>query len=227
MKAWLEQLHTGAAWYALPPEKQTGLQRLAARTLGVVTPSNIITVGGALMVVVGLLLFYNKSYLPGLILIGLGRCFDLLDGYVARKTHTSSPFGEGLDASSDKVVIGFTAIILLVVGVLPLLIGLLFLLEEAGTALLTLMSRRQGVTIHPTRLGKYTTFAVWIVVGLYLVSYWLRTDAAWQLHNASAGSVLYWIASLLGFIIIVFRGLALSGYATVVRQKSSTSKRKS
>ncbi|HZG10876.1 MAG: CDP-diacylglycerol--serine O-phosphatidyltransferase [Kurthia gibsonii] len=57
----------------------------------------------------GVLAIYNlfeQKYLPAIFLISLGLCFDVLDGWTARKLHVFSLFGKELDSLSDLVTFG-------------------------------------------------------------------------------------------------------------------------
>ncbi|HEX8763385.1 MAG TPA: CDP-alcohol phosphatidyltransferase family protein [Candidatus Saccharimonadales bacterium] len=227
MKAWLEQLHSGAEWYHISPAARTPLQRLAARTLGVATPGNVITLAGLGLTLYGLAALIQQNNL-GVLWILIGRLLDVLDGLLARLTRTSSPFGEGLDATCDKVAIIITASMLMVASVasillLPLaLILAAILLEEACTALIILQARRKDIQIHPTRLGKYTTFALWFFVIAYLSSYILN-----PLDGANAGqsaAVLVAIIAL-GFVVLALRWLnfiRITGVIQKERKKRET-----
>jgi phosphatidylglycerophosphate synthase len=153
----LHELHTGAEWYAIPESKRTKTQRLAARTLGIVTPANGITLLGGGITIFGLWTFWQGHHIAALGLIILGRLLDILDGYVARHTHTSSPFGEGWDASTDKVVILVAAVVLIATRAVPLWLVLAVTALELMTAVIVLLGRRLGIRVHPARIGKYAT----------------------------------------------------------------------
>ncbi len=200
MKAWLEQLHSDAEWYDIPEEKRTPLQRVAAQTRGVITIGNATSCLGAGLTLLGLFwAFYVPGY-AGLILIGCGRLLDVLDGKIARRTKTSSPFGEGLDATVDKLTAVVALTLFLIHGNGPFVpIFLLLLIEELATAVLVLWSRRQGITLHPSRLGKYTTFAVWTAIMFIFLGF------------AAAVNTLF-----MSFFYILF-GLLIAGVAVVLR----------
>jgi phosphatidylglycerophosphate synthase len=205
MKAWLKQLHTGAQWYGISPARRTPLQRLAARTLGVITPGNFTTLLGLAMTLYGLQVIFGQGQQWGVFLIGAGRLLDIFDGHIARLTQTSSPFGEGLDAASDKVAIIITTFVLIknMAGavLLPMAaILIVLLIEEIVTASVTLQARRHGVSFHPTRLGKYTTFALWTSIVAYLVA-----DAFINWENAAWYLLLILLASIVALVALVLR----------------------
>jgi phosphatidylglycerophosphate synthase len=65
-----------------------------------ITP-NMITTLGNISWVYGLYLLYNHEYVYSALLFGLSYYFDCLDGYVARKYHLISIFGDYYDHISD------------------------------------------------------------------------------------------------------------------------------
>jgi phosphatidylglycerophosphate synthase len=167
----LHELHKRAEWYPLSDAERTPVQRLAARTQGVLTPANVVSLLGAAITITGLILFYRQQYASGLIIVGVGRICDILDGHLARHTHTTSPFGEGLDAGFDKLVV-LVAVYQLVLGqVLPVLFAVALLLVQLVIVILALAVRRDGTGLHPTRIGKYAMFGLWIGIGSLMLAH--------------------------------------------------------
>lgn len=166
----LHELHKRAEWYAVPDSQRTGIQRLAARTQGIITPANVVSLLGLAITLWGLLAFYQHSYTLGLVLVGIGRLADILDGYIARQTHTTSPFGEGLDAGFDKAVVLAAVVLLTAAHVLPLFVTALVIVIQLIIAGLALAVRHDGTGIHPSRSGKYAMFVLWVAIGLFMVA---------------------------------------------------------
>jgi len=224
--AWLQRLHEGAAWYKIPQAKRTSWQRLAACTQGLATPGNAATVIGAILALTGLGLFYGGHLGIGSLLVVAGRFGDVLDGYLARKTKTQSPFGEGLDAAFDKVIILVASLVFIANSVMPLLIVLFLVAEQVATATLTLLARRKGIPLHPTRLGKLATFGVWMVVSAYFVVYDIQHGAqlgSWHmasLASSHAGRVLYDITTVCAVFAIIASMLSLGRYIAMARRQS-------
>jgi cardiolipin synthase len=175
----LHELYTGAEWYAIPDGKRTKTQRLAARSLGVITPANGITLLGGIVTSIGLWAFWQGHGFLALGLITAGRLFDVLDGYVARHTHTSSPFGEGWDASMDKVVILLAAMTLIATQAVPWPLMLAIAALELITAMIVLLGRKLGVRVHPAKIGKYATFGLWSTLLLFVVAQAVGAETAW------------------------------------------------
>src|SRR5260370_1427998 len=92
-------------WEKQPPDSWNVWQRLAARTQGVITPANFVSLAGVAMVITGLVLITVNSVLLGTLLVIIGRMADILDGIVAEMTHTKSPLGELIDATIDKMIL--------------------------------------------------------------------------------------------------------------------------
>ncbi len=217
MRVWLKQLHTGAQWYNIPEEKQTPLQRVAARTQGLVTLGNAVTLLGGGLTLLGLFwAFYIPGY-AGLIAIGCGRLLDILDGYLARRTKTSSPFGEGLDAAVDKLTAVTALTLFLIHGNGQfVVIFLLLLIEEMATAVLILWSRRHGIVLHPSRLGKYTTFALWTAIMCLFLGFAAAVDTQFM-------SFFYILLGLfIAGVAVILRWWAFGQYLRAARKARRT-----
>lgn len=197
----LHELHTGAEWYSVSDKKRTRWQRLAARTLGTVTPGNAVTLLGAVITVVGLWAFWHDSFILGFILIGAGRLGDIIDGFVARRTHTSSPFGEGLDAATDKLVILLAALVLVATEAVPLVLIIAVTILEIAIAVAVMLGRKAGAQLHPLRIGKYATFGLWLSLVVFLIAH--------AMGSAYGTGRLLYIAATVGGAL-AFGGTAIS-----------------
>lgn len=82
----------------------TGLQRLAEKTNGVVTPANAITVLGVGLTALGCREFTMGNHSLAVGIIAVGAVCDALDGQVARRTRTANyQVGRYLDIGADGV----------------------------------------------------------------------------------------------------------------------------
>jgi phosphatidylglycerophosphate synthase len=208
----LHELHTGAEWYDIPDQKRTKVQRLAARTLGIITPGNAVTLLGAIITSIGFGAFWRSNFTAGFILIGLGRICDILDGHIARQTHTSSPVGEGLDAATDKFVILVAAIVLLATHAVPLVLLIPIIVVEAATAFTVLFGRMRGVRLHPARIGKYATFGLWLALLIFLVAHAVGS-------KTGVGHVLYATAAACGAVALGAALVALQHYVRTINRR--------
>ncbi len=118
------------------------------------TPANALSITGLLLVVIGSV--YLRSFL-GIVLVTIGRTLDLLDGPVARATHTSR-FGAALDASADKLAIAAMLVGAWAYNIAPSWLLLLIFLENAFVAALTLHAEKAGFKPASSIAGKRAVF---------------------------------------------------------------------
>lgn len=114
-QAALDALHRrpdkGGEWDTVAPEDRNIHQRLAARTLGVVTLANTATLVGAGLSASAIIDYQRGDYKKAAGKMFVGRVLDLADGYIATKTGTRSPVGAALDAGCDKALsVAFVAV---------------------------------------------------------------------------------------------------------------------
>ncbi len=97
---------------------------------------------------------------------------DVIDGLAARLLNQRSKLGGIIDPLADKLLI-FTALVTLVVdGVLPVWLLGVILLRDGPMAVgaLWVKHKRLEIPAEPTRIGKYSTFALVLTVVLALAS---------------------------------------------------------
>lgn len=181
-------------WEALAPSQYNLWQRLAATTHGFITPGNIITVVGLILVVVGLAGLWRQNYWPGLATIAIGRGFDLLDGLAAEATGTKSPLGETFDATADKLGTFLALLTLPIVGLAPWALIAALAAPHIIISVIAYRAERGGHRLHPSRLGKLSMAAAWISLlalivprGLGAVSGSIAYAPGYILALASAG----------------------------------------
>ena len=157
-----------AEWLATDKAQRNVWQRLAARTHGIVTPANAVSVVGFAMVLWGLGELVVGSYTVAIALLFFGRMADVLDGYLANKTGTKSPLGETLDAGFDKIATMFAVLVLGMSGIAPwwVLVGLLA--AQLFVIGVTIYSRHYHLHLHPSRSGKYSMAVSWLGLGGFI-----------------------------------------------------------
>jgi phosphatidylglycerophosphate synthase len=156
-------------WSDIAPQQRTLWQRWAAGSHGVITPGNLITIIGAALVIGGLYEIAHNRLISGVSMVIVGRLADVLDGLVADYTKTKSPFGEGLDASIDKVLIIIALFVLLDKHLIPLPVGIAMAIHAAYSAGVTTVASQLHVKLHPSRAGKSGALFEWACVGFYLL----------------------------------------------------------
>lgn len=198
MKLSLHRAETAPDWSLVPDAERNVWQRMAARTRGVVTPANFVTIIGALVTLWGVTELLANSFWLAIILLLVGRLLDVADGFVADRTGTKSALGELLDAVTDKVVTVLTVAGMFVAHVAPTWLMGLFILPHLIITLITFIDRYRGIKLHPTRLGKTTMLLAWIAILLLL----LVKAAALHATNPLAVLVMLFVllSSAFGFI---------------------------
>ncbi|HEY6629388.1 MAG TPA: CDP-alcohol phosphatidyltransferase family protein [Acidimicrobiia bacterium] len=126
---------------------------------------------------------------------------DWIDGYLARRLNQVSNLGKILDPVADRLMIASAVIGGLIVGVLPVVVGVLLIAREVlvgGVALY--LAARGGGTVDVRYAGKLATFLLYgAVPGFYLAAAgfleWLLLPASWI--AAIIGLALYWYVAIL------------------------------
>lgn len=154
-------------WESIPENKHNHWQKIAAKTDGKITPANAVSVAGGSLVLAGLHDIYKGKTRKGLVKVGIGRMADLADGTVAEKTGTKSPVGEAVDAGVDKALMAATVPVLMKREVLPPIAAGAIFAQNAASASVSVLAKRSGESLHPSKEGKLATFGQWTAIGLY------------------------------------------------------------
>ena len=126
---------------------------------------------------------------------------DWIDGYLARRLDQSSKLGKVLDPVADRLMIASAVVGGLIVGVVPVPIGVLLITRELLVGVVALyLAVRVGGTIEVRYLGKLATFILYgAIPGFYVAAAgfmeWLLLPAAWL--AAVVGLILYWYVAVL------------------------------
>jgi phosphatidylglycerophosphate synthase len=196
-----------ADWRRVDPKSWNSWQRLAVRTYGLITPANAITIAGLCLSLYGISRIYYGSFFIGLLLLGIGRLADILDGTVATRTNTRSHIGESLDAGTDKVVAGVTFIALIAGKTIPWLPVLIILTQNVISVLISTFAKYRNRELHPSNIGKLTALIQWLVLLLFICA---RAVSA---KSTFLSDVLNTIGYM-GLVPFVILGLdAIIGYA--------------
>lgn len=124
----------------------------------------------------------DGSSIPATAIFIAAAITDLLDGLIARKTHSVTELGRRLDPFADRLFISGTIIALAIAGVLPLAGVILVATRDFFMIIGYKMLQRRGITLRVSLLGKaYTAlFMIAIVISMagiqpagYRVGWWL------------------------------------------------------
>lgn len=201
------QLHRadGNDWDTLAPQKWNVWQRLADRTNGLLTPGNVVTLIGAAIVTIGLVvLASNGSVWLGAGLILLGRAADLLDGFLADRSGTKSAVGEAMDASVDKLELAAALVVLWQINLLPTAVFIILAVQAIYNVVISVTAKLRGRRLPPSHSGKLGALVEWLTIGLFIAHYGAHLSANLD-HIVS-------VAAWLGFSLFVAFAL-ISGAA--------------
>lgn len=176
-------------------------QELSAATYGFVTPGNIISFIGGVLIVLGFLQIVNESWFTGVVLVGLGRLMDILDGHFARLTKTTNTLGEFVDVVTDKLVALFALVVILRHELIPAFIILLIAFQNiVNVAAFSIAARRKSDKLgtHVSRFGKLATFYSWVTIVCFLAARGL------ELNDQSGLQAVAQVAGY-GFFILFLR----------------------
>jgi cardiolipin synthase len=126
---------------------------------------------------------------------------DWIDGYLARRLNQVSELGKVLDPVADRLMIASAVIGGLIVGVVPVVVGVLLIAREVLVAVVAAyLAVRGGGTIEVRYLGKLATFILYGAIPAFYLSAagfleWLMLPAAWV--SSILGLALYWYVAVL------------------------------
>lgn len=195
--------HNKSDWDTLNPKSWNKWQKLASITKGVVTPGNIVSCGGALLVIVGFVQLTEEITLSGLLLVAIGRLADAVDGYIADKTGTKSLVGEAIDSIMDKLVATIALIIIIAFGLLPIIVTIVIAAHTIANSLIAVIGKFRRIQMHPSLKGKLATFLIWLTILGYLLYEFMehKNYADWL-------SIPVLLVSWLLFLLFVILGSA-------------------
>lgn len=140
----------------------------------------------AILTVPNLLTFFRLGLIPvflyvsigannmgwAVIIAALGFLTDLVDGKIARRFGQVSKLGIALDPLSDRLGLASGAAVLIVKHLAPLWVVLVVIARDALLVLIGApVLKARGLPIPPvTKVGKYGSFGVSVMFGLFLAS---------------------------------------------------------
>lgn len=151
-------------WDCIDKDRYNQWQKMAANTKGIITPGNVLTFVGIILVLFGLSEIIYQDYWSGALLLLMGRLLDIADGKVAEVTGTKSPLGELLDASVDKISTFLTVAVLYYVAIAPRTVLVVLLLPHIAIAAIAFISFMRNKEIHPNLAGKLSMALVWLAM---------------------------------------------------------------
>jgi CDP-diacylglycerol--glycerol-3-phosphate 3-phosphatidyltransferase len=159
---------------------------------------NALTIGRLALIPVFVALMIQadggKSW-PAGIVFGIAGVTDQVDGYLARRWHVESRFGQIADPLADRLMIDAAVILLVVYGRLPWIALAVILARDALLLVGWRLFAPRGVDIEVNTLGKASTWVLYAAIGFRIVT---PDSTAWPLWlfwiglgGAVAATVLY------------------------------------
>jgi CDP-diacylglycerol--glycerol-3-phosphate 3-phosphatidyltransferase len=124
--------------------------------------------------------FENHAYWATAVFV-IAMATDQVDGWLARRSGTSSPFGTLLDPVADKVLVLAALVMLIGEGVAPAWMVALIVVREILVSGLRLAAIERGVVLPARELGRIKTWAQAVaaaVAGFAAAGAW-NDDVAW------------------------------------------------
>lgn len=172
MKMNLHRAGRIADWEKKDPSRRSKVQKIAAATGGIVTPGNVVSALGAGFVAAGLIDVYkDEKVRRGVWKIGIGRAFDLVDGFLAHRTETKSPLGEAVDATIDKLAMGAILAVFVKKDIISKRTAWHIFSQNLANVALTAIAQEQGIDFHASAAGKQTMLLQGMTLGFNGLAY--------------------------------------------------------
>src|SRR6266571_1334975 len=153
------------------------------------TPANLITLIGLALTIFGAT---RLNTIAGLIVVIIGKAFDLLDGPIARRTHASQ-FGANMDTTADKLT-GLTIIAAAYhFKLAPVLFLAYVFLQHFIVSVISVIAEFRGKHISVTQAGKHNMFLHVLALMLFILS---------SLTSSNISRPVYWIAVIIALASI-------------------------
>nr|MBA3643558.1 CDP-alcohol phosphatidyltransferase family protein [Chloroflexia bacterium] len=133
--------------------------------------ANLITVGRLLLLFIVVGMIYRNPdglALHSIVLIGVVFAGDGLDGYVARRRGSTSPFGAVFDIAGDRVVETVLWIIFADLDLIPIWVPLLVVTRGSIVDALRSLSYAEGMTAFGEKNMMRSALTRWLTAGRFM-----------------------------------------------------------
>lgn len=121
---------------------------------------------------------------------------DIVDGYIARKFHTSSRFGRFFDPVADKILVSCVILMLVKAERAPIIPSLLILSREFLVSGLREFLAESNVNLPVSKMAKIKTFMQMCALTILIIGA-KGTGIKWF---DDFGTILLWLSAILTFI---------------------------
>ncbi|WP_191330509.1 CDP-alcohol phosphatidyltransferase family protein [Frigoribacterium sp. ACAM 257] len=144
------------------------------------TVPNAITALRLLLLPVFVVLIVGERYWSSMVVIAIVFLTDFVDGFVARRTNTTSELGAWLDPVADRLTVIVVVLAFWLGGLLPGVVFLLILLPDIVLSLVALIVFG-GASFPVTWVGKIRTALIFVgllmlLVGRAVIAQWRDAD---------------------------------------------------
>ncbi len=155
------------------------------------------------------LLFGAHHQTAAAVLLAVLGATDWVDGFLARRWHQVSTLGKVLDPTADRILLATGIISVMVVGAVPLWLGIATLAREALVSGAVLLLAALGAErIDVLWVGKAGTFGLMFAYPTFLLAH---GHAGWQ-HPIE---IIAWVCALVG---LALAWVAAASYVPVARR---------
>ncbi len=169
----------------------------------ILTVPNVVTTVRLLCIPVFLWLLLrgpgHRGWYPAALLLGALGVTDGVDGFIARRFRQVSALGKVLDPIADRLLLGVASVSIIVLGAVPLWVGLAALVRESLVALgFLIVASLGGRRMDVAWAGKAGTFGLMAALPLFLGGHanddWHRIAETLAWICAVPGLLLGWYA---------------------------------
>jgi CDP-diacylglycerol--glycerol-3-phosphate 3-phosphatidyltransferase len=169
-----------------------------------------------------------------LVLLTVAAISDYLDGVVARRTMTTTPFGAIADPFADKILV--MAVFLAFASIrelgIPLWAVFLILLRELTISTLRVLAALNGEVMKAEQTGKIKTFiqmtVAFIILAMLTLGSWAKAGPLpWEPLNFLVGitrPVAWWLTVLTSLFTVISGGIYLSHHQELISKSWSERK---
>ncbi len=197
------------------------------------TLANRITTGRMGLSLIIFVLIISKTLwaeIGAIILLSLASISDWIDGEIARRTHTTTPFGAIADPFADKILVMavFLAFASLRELAVPIWAVFLILLRELTISTLRVLAALHGEVMKAEQTGKIKTFiqmtSAFIILALLIMRLLakkgpLPASLAWTPHLARPAA--WWLTVATAFFTLISGVVYLYNHRSLLRKSWS------
>ena len=170
---------------------------------------NLLTVTRVLAIpVVMMLLSFSGpiASLLGAVSFAIAGATDILDGFLARRQRSVTPFGRFMDPLADKLLVTAALIMLIPLGRVPAWMAFIIIGRELAVTGLRGLAATEGLILAPDRWGKAKTLLQMVAITALILHYPYQA-----LDFQRVGIALLWVAMVVtvvsgvGYFLAFFR----------------------